>query len=203
VRVRGVSVSHATSRTRLMATAATITPTGLATWTIDPAHSIAEFGVKHMMIATVKGRFGALTGTVLFDGADPTTGSVEVAIEVASITTNEPQRDGHLRSPDFFHVEQHPTMTFRGTGVEHVAGDEYRMRGELTIRDVTKPITLDMTYEGQITDPYGNRRASFAAETTLNRKDYGLTVNQALETGGVVIGDKVKVSLHVEAVRQG
>ncbi len=181
---------------------ATTTPTGLATWTIDPAHSIAEFGVKHMMISTVKGRFGALTGTVRFDGADPATGSVEVSIEVESITTNEAQRDGHLRSPDFFHVEQHPTMTFRSSGVERVEGDEYRVRGELTIRDVTKPITLDMTYDGQITDPYGKRRAGFAAETTLNRKDYGLTVNQALETGGVVIGDKVKISLHVEAVRQ-
>jgi polyisoprenoid-binding protein YceI len=156
-----------------------------------------------MMISTVKGRFGVLTGTVQFDGVDPTTGSVEVSIEVASITTNEPQRDGHLRSPDFFHAEQHPTMTFRSTGVEHVEGDEYRLLGELTIRDVTRPISLDMTYEGQITDPYGNQRAGFAAETTLNRKDYGLTANQLLETGGVVIGEKVKVSLHVEAIRQG
>jgi len=188
--------------TEAAATAATTTPTGLATWTIDPAHSIAEFGVKHMMIATVKGRFGALTGTVRFDGADPATGSVEVSIDVESITTNEAQRDGHLRSPDFFHVEQHPTMTFRSTGVERVEGDEYRVHGELTIRDVTKPITLDMTYEGQITDPYGNRRAGFAAETTLNREDYGLTFNQVLETGGVMVGNKVKVSLHVEAVRQ-
>jgi len=140
---------------------------------------------------------------VRFDGTDPTTGSVEVAIEVASITTNEAQRDGHLRSPDFFHVEQHPTMTFRSTGVEQVEGDAYRVRGELTIRDVTKPITLDMTYEGQITDPYGNRRAGFAAETTLNRGDYGLTFNQVLETGGVMVGDKVKVALHIEAIRQG
>ncbi len=192
-------------KSAIMTTEATTTstPTGLATWAIDPVHSIAEFGIKHMMIATVKGRFGALTGTVQFDGADPATGSVEVSIEVASITTNEAQRDGHLRSPDFFHVEQHPTMTFRSTGVEHVEGDEYRVRGELTIRDVTKPITLDMTYEGQITDPYGNRRAGFAAETTLNRGDYGLTFNQVLETGGVMVGDKVKVSLHIEAVRQG
>jgi polyisoprenoid-binding protein YceI len=182
---------------------ATSTPTSLTTWAIDPVHSIAEFGIKHMMIATVKGRFGALTGTVRFDGTDPTTGSVEVSIEVASITTNEAQRDGHLRSPDFFHVEQHPTMTFRSTGVEQVEGDAYRVRGELTIRDVTRPITLDMTYEGQITDPYGHRRAGFAAETTLNRGDYGLTFNQVLETGGVMVGDKVTVALHIEAVRQG
>jgi len=182
---------------------ATATPTSLTTWAIDPVHSIAEFGIKHMMIATVKGRFGALSGMVRFDGADPTTGSVEVSIEVASITTNEAQRDGHLRSPDFFHAEQHPTMTFRSTRVEQVEGDAYRVHGELTIRDVTKPITLDMTYEGQITDPYGKRRAGFAAETTLNRGDYGLTFNQVLETGGVMVGDKVKVALHIEAVRQG
>ncbi len=188
--------------TESSATTATSTLIGLATWAIDPVHSIAEFGIKHMMIATVKGRFGALNGTVHFDGADLTTGSVEAVIEVESITTNEPQRDGHLRSPDFFHVEQHPTMTFRSTGVEHKEGDEYRLRGDLTIRAVTKPITLDLTYEGQITDPYGNRRAGFAAETTINRGDFGLTFNQVLETGGVMVGDKVKVSLHIEAVRQ-
>jgi len=185
-----------------MATETAGTTTELATWTIDPAHSVAEFGVKHMMIATVKGRFGALTGTLRFDGADPATGSVEATVDTSSISTDEPQRDGHLRSPDFFHVEQHPSMTFRSTRVEHVNEDQYRINGELTIRDVTRPVTLDATYEGQITDPYGKRRAGFAAETTLNRKDFGLNWNQVIEAGGVMVSDKVKVSLHIEAVRQ-
>ena len=178
-----------------------VTETALATWTIDPVHSIAEFGVKHMMISTVKGRFGTVSGTLQLDGGDLTTASVEATIDVASITTNEPQRDAHLRSPDFFHVEQYPTLTFRSTGVEHVTEDEYRVAGELTIRRVTRPVTLDVTYEGQITDPYGNQRAGFAAETTINRKDYGLNWNALLETGGAVVADKVKVSLHIEATR--
>src|SRR5215472_5929434 len=120
--------------------------TALATWTIDPAHSVAEFGVKHMLISTVKGRFGTLSGTLQFDGHDLTTGSVEATIEVASITTNEPQRDAHLRSPDFFHADLYPTITFRSTTVELVAGDEYRVRGDLAIRGVTRPVTQAVTY---------------------------------------------------------
>ncbi len=185
-----------------MTTETAAATTGLTTWNIDPAHSSAEFGIKHMMISTVKGRFGALSGTLQFDGSDITGGSVEATIDVSSVSTNEPNRDGHLRSPDFFHVEQHPHITFKSSKVEHVEGDDYRITGDLTIRDVTKPVTLDVTHEGQITDPYGNRRVGFAAETTLNRGDYGLTFNQVLETGGVMVGDKVKVSLHIEAVRQ-
>ncbi len=174
----------------------------LATWNIDPAHSSAEFGVKHMMISTVKGRFGTLSGTLQFDGSDMTMGSVEATIDVSTIDTNEPNRDGHLRSPDFFHVEQHPHMTFKSSKVERVEGDEYRITGDLTIRDVTKPVTLDVTYEGQITDPYGNLRVGYAAETTINRKEYGLTWGQMIENVGAVVGDKVKVNLHIEAVRQ-
>jgi polyisoprenoid-binding protein YceI len=176
--------------------------TALQTWAIDPIHSIAEFGIRHMMISTVKGRFGVVSGALQFDGTDPTTGSVEASIDVASITTEQEQRDNHLRSSDFFHVEQHPTLTFRSRSVEHVSDDLYRVHGDLTIRGVTRPVTLDATYEGQIADPWGNQRTGFSAETTINRKDYGLNWNQALETGGVVVGDKVKVSLHIEAVRQ-
>ena len=175
--------------------------TAVATWTIDPAHSIAEFGVKHMMISTVKGRFGTVSGAIQFDGQDPTTASVEATIDVASITTNEAQRDAHLRSPDFFAADEYPTLTFRSTGVTHVQQDEYHIAGELTIRGTTRPVTLDVTYEGQITDPYGLQRAGFTAETTISRKEFGLNWNALLETGGAVVADKVKVSLHIEATR--
>jgi len=176
--------------------------TGFATWTIDPMHSTAEFSVKHMMISTVKGRFAVISGAIQYDGSDLTTASVEATIDVSSVSTDQPQRDEHLRSADFFHVEEHPSITFKSTGVEHVEDNEYRVHGDLTIHGVTHPVTLDTTYEGQITDPYGNRRAGFAAETTLSRKDYGLTYNGVLETGGMLIGDKIKVAIHLEAIRQ-
>lgn len=182
-------------------TTETTGPTAVATWAIDPVHSVAEFGVKHMMISTVKGRFGTLSGSLQFDGRDLTTASVEATIDVASITTNEPQRDAHLRSPDFFHADAYPTLTFRSTGVEHVAEDEYRVRGDLTIRGTTRPVTLDVTYAGQITDPSGVQRAGFSAATTINRKDYGLNWNALLETGGAVVSDKVNVALHIAATR--
>jgi len=176
--------------------------TKLATWTIDPAHSTAEFSVKHMMISTVKGRFGVISGALQFDGADLTTAAVEATIDVNSVTTDQAQRDAHLRSADFFHVEEHPSITFRSTGVEHVEEDAYRVRGDLTIHGVTRQVILETTYEGQITDPYGNRRAGFAAETSLSRKDYGLTYNSVLEAGGVAVGDKIKIAIHLEVIRQ-
>lgn len=173
----------------------------MATWAIDPVHSVAEFGVKHLMISTVKGRFGALSGALQFDGRDLTTASVAATIDVASITINDPQRDAHLRSPDFFHAEAYPTLTFRSTGVEHVAKDAYRVRGDLTIRGTTRPVTLEVTYDGQITDPTGVPRAGFSATTTINRKDYGLSWNALLETGGAVVSDTVAVSLYIAATR--
>ena len=173
----------------------------MATWAIDPVHSVAEFGVKHLMISTVKGRFGALSGSLQFDGRDLTTASVEATIDVASITTNDPQRDAHLRSPDFFHAEAYPTLTFRSTGVEHVAKDEYRVRGDLTIRGTTRPVTLEVTYDGQITDPTGVPRAGFSATTTINRKDYGLSWNALLETGAAVVSDTIAVALYIAATR--
>ncbi len=175
--------------------------TAVATWTIDPVHSSAEFGVKHMMISTVKGRFGTVSGAIQFDGQDPTTASVEATIDVASITTDEAQRDAHLRSPDFFAADEYPTLTFRSSGVTHAQEDEYHVAGELTIRGTTRPVTLDVTYEGQITDPYGLQRAGFTAETTISRKEFGLSWNALLETGGAVVADKVKVTLHIEATR--
>jgi polyisoprenoid-binding protein YceI len=178
-------------------------PVRLATWTIDEAHSTADFSIRHMMISTITGRFAPPRGAVQFDGSDLTTASVEATIDAATISTNQEQRDGHLRSADFFDVEQYSTITFRSTRVEHLADDAYRVHGDLTLHGVTRPVALEVMYAGQITDPFGCRRAGFAAEVTLSRKDYGLTYNAVLEAGGVALGEKVKVAIHLQVVRQG
>ena len=180
----------------------TTAPTTVSTWAIDPTHSTAEFAVKHMMISTVKGSFGSLTGTLSIDEANPTNSAVTATIDVASLDTREPQRDAHLRSDDFFNAEQFPQITFRSTRVERSSDEEWRIAGDLTIRDVTRAVTLEVEFEGQITDPYGKQRAGFTAETTISRKEFGLKWNALLETGGAIVGDKVKVTLHIEAVRQ-
>lgn len=172
------------------------------TWTIDPVHSIAEFAVKHMMISTVKGRFRTLEGSIQLDEATPANSVVTATIDVASIETGEAQRDAHLRSDDFFNAEQFPTLRFRSTRVERKSDEEWKITGELTIRDVTQEVTLDTEFEGQVTDPYGKQRAGFTAETTISRKAFGLKWNALLETGGAVVGDRVKVTLHIEAIRQ-
>ena len=179
------------------------TQSTLATWNIDPMHNFAQFTVKHMMIATVTGRLGPISGTVRFDDADLTTGSAEATIDVTALSTGNEMRDNDLKSANFFDVEHYPTISFRSARVEHVEGDEYRVYGDLTIRGVPRPITLDVTYEGQINDPMMGHRAGFSAETTLSRKEFGMTYNPALETGHAIVGDKVKVSLHFEAVHQG
>jgi len=176
--------------------------TAIQSWTIDPAHSLADFSVKHMMIATVKGYFGVISGALSFDGVDVTTASARTTIEVASVNTGDAERDAHLRSPDFFHVDAHPTMTFLSTGMEPAEGNAYRLRGDLTLRGITRPVLLEVLYEGQITDPAGKRRAGFTAETTLSRKDFGLVWNQSLEAGGVAVSDNVQVFLSIEAIRQ-
>ena len=180
-------------------------PATLATWNIDPYHNFAQFTVKHMMIATVTGRLGAINGSLQFDGSDPTTGSVEATIDVAGLSTGNEMRDNDLRSANFLDTEHYPTISFRSTRVEHVKDDEYRVHGDLTIKGVARPVTLEATFEGQIPDPFGagSHRAGFSAETTLSRQEFGMTYNPLLETGGVVVGDKVKVSVHFEAVRHG
>lgn len=179
------------------------TQTTTSTWTIDPAHSIAEFAVKHMMVSTVKGRFRSLEGTLHIDEANPSNSWVSASIDVASIDTAEPQRDAHLRSDDFFNAEKYPQMTFRSKRVEQVDEENWRVIGDLTIRDVTKEVVLDTRFEGRVTDPWGKERIGFTAETVLNRKEFGLKWNALLETGGAVVGDKVRVSLHIEAIREG
>jgi len=179
----------------------TAQPTATTTWTIDPAHSTVEFAVKHLMISTVKGRFVDVTGTIRADERDPKRSSVEATMSVASIDTRVEQRDNHLRSADFFDVEKYPTIVFKSTRIEGDPTDEFRLVGDLTIRGVTREITLDAAFEGRGKDPWGGERAGFSARTKLNRKDFGLTWNQALETGGVVVGDEVKVSVEVELVK--
>jgi len=180
----------------------TATHTRTSTWIIDPTHSIAEFAVKHLVVTTVKGRFRDLEGTIEIDEAQPENSSVEAKIAVASVDTNVEDRDKHLRSDDFFNAEQFPYLTFRSTRIERLGEERFKLIGELTIRDVTKEVDLDGEYEGQIADPWGNQRAAFTATTQISRKEFGIRWNQALETGGAVVGDNVKITLHLEAVRQ-
>ena len=171
-------------------------------WQIDPTHSLIEFAVKHMMFTTVKGRFGGVHGTIVDDPADPSRSSVEVELDAASIDTREEKRDAHLRSPDFLDVEGYPTITFKSSRVEHAGQDRLRVVGDLTIHGTTREVVLDTTINGRGTNPFGLEVAGFTAETTINRRDFGLTWNVALEAGGVLVGDTVKILLEVEAVKQ-
>jgi polyisoprenoid-binding protein YceI len=172
------------------------------TWQVDPAHTHVEFAVKHLMIATVRGRFSDVAGTVIVPGDDFSRAQIDATIGVASIDTREPQRDGHLKSPDFFDADRYPTMTFTSRRIEHPSRDtnQYRVVGDLTLHGVTKEILLDATLEGLTKDPYGNNRAGFSATGKINRKDFGLAWNQLLETGGVVVGDEVKMSIDAQVV---
>jgi polyisoprenoid-binding protein YceI len=171
------------------------------TWKIDPAHSSVEFSVRHLMITTVRGRFTGVQGTVVNDSTDPSKSSVEVVIDPATIDTREPQRDAHLRSADFFDVEKFPTLTFRSTGIEGKPGEDFKLKGDLTIHGVTRRVVLDVQSEGQIKDAWGGLRSGFTATTKIKRSDFGLTWNQLLEAGGVTVSDEVKISLDVQVVR--
>ena len=170
------------------------------TWKIDPTHSHAEFAVRHLMISTVKGRFAEVDGTLTGDDADPAAASIELTIPVAGIDTRESQRDAHLRSADFFDADTYPAITFASSTIEK-AGKQFRVTGDLTIRGVTRRITLDVTPGGRVRDPWGNERVGYSAATRLNRSDFGLRWNQALETGGVLVGDEVAVTVELELVR--
>jgi polyisoprenoid-binding protein YceI len=171
-------------------------------WHIDAAHSEIQFSVKHMMIATVRGRFTQFTGTIEADEQNPTAGQVTVQIDAASLDTGNEQRDGHLRSADFFDVEQYPHITFRSTRIESRGENEGRLHGELTIRNVTKPVVLDVDYAGTAKSPWGTTSAGFSAQTKINRKEWGLNWNVALETGGWLVSDEIKISIDVELVKQ-
>jgi polyisoprenoid-binding protein YceI len=182
-------------------TQAPVTSTAGSTWQIDPSHSHIEFGVRHMMISTVKGRFAEFTGTVEADETNPARSTVRVEIAAKSIDTRAEQRDGHLRSPDFLDVERFPTITFASKRVER-AGDGLRLIGDLTIRDVTREIALDVEDGGRGMDPWGQQRAAFHASGKLDRTEFGLNWNQALEAGGILVGNDVKISIDIELVKQ-
>lgn len=179
------------------ASTTTLTPTG--SWKVDPAHSSVTFQVKHMMIATVRGRFDEFEGTLTTDQAGGL--RAEGIIRAASINTNEARRDEHLRSADFFEAETYPEIRFASTGIEHVKNDVYRVSGTLTIKDVTRPIELEAQAEGTGQDPWGNERAGVTATGEINRTHFGLRWNQALEAGGVLVGDKVRLAIDISAVR--
>lgn len=177
-------------------------PAAVATsWTIDPTHSHAEFAVRHLMISTVKGRFAEVSGTLTGDDSAPDEASIELRIPVASIDTRESQRDAHLRSADFFDADTHPAILFTSTRIATSEGGRFNVTGDLTIRGVTKRITLAVQPGGRVRDPWGKERLGYSASTTINRRDFGLHWNQALETGGVLVGDEVKVSVELQLVR--
>ena len=170
---------------------------------IDPAHSSAHFSVRHMMISNVKGEFAKVTGTVTFDRDNPGASKVEATIDVASLHTRDEQRDGHLKSADFLDAAKYPEIKFVSTGIKKDGNDEYQMTGDLTIHGTTKPVTFQV--EGptaEAKDPWGNVKTGATAETKINRKDFGLVWNVALETGGVLVGEDVKISLDVELTRR-
>ncbi|MCL4312583.1 MAG: YceI family protein [Actinobacteria bacterium] len=167
-------------------------------WEIDPSHSSAEFRVRHLVAAKVRGRFGKLQGTIHIAEV-PEESTVEVTIEAASIDTRDEQRDGHLRSPDFLDVEKYPSLTFRSTKVVPVSSDKWKVEGELTIRNVTRPVTLDVEFNGVVLDMEGKERAGFSATTEIDRYDFDLTWNQTLETGGLLVGKQIQIEIEVEA----
>ncbi len=172
------------------------------TYSIDTAHSQAQFKVRHMMIANVKGEFTKVTGTVVLDEANPSASSVEAAIDVSTISTRDAQRDGHLKSADFFDVEKFPEITFKSTGVK-MSGGEAEVAGHLTIHGVSKPVTLKVeSFTPEAKDPWGMMRRGAEAKTKISRKDFGMEFNVALEAGGFLVGDDVEITLDVELVRQ-
>lgn len=183
-----------------MSTPTTLDLTG--TWDIDPSHTRLGFAARHAMVATVRGGFNVFSGHIVIDSANPEKSTAEVEIDAASISTGNDQRDGHLRSGDFLDVENFPTLTFRSSGAEKVDEDEYKMHGELVVKGVAKPVTLDLEFQGSSPDPFGNTRAGFEGKTTINRKDWGLTWNVAIEGGGILVGDKVKIELDVSAIKR-
>ena len=170
-------------------------------WNIDGAHSGVHFAIRHMVVSKVRGRFSTFGGTLTLDPADLTRSTIDVHIDAASIDTGTAQRDAHLRSPDFFDVEQFPELRYVSKRIESLGGDRYRVLGELTIKDVTREVPLDVELGGFAKDPWGNERVGFVASTAIDRKDFGLRWNQVLEAGGVLVGDKVEIQLEIEAVK--
>jgi polyisoprenoid-binding protein YceI len=181
-----------------MADLSALTP---GTWTVDAAHSRVGFTVRHLMVSKVRGSFTKFSGSVTV-GEDKLASTVVAEVDMTSIATGDDNRDNHLRTGDFFDVAAHPTMTFRSTGITADGGD-YVLAGELTIKGISQPVTFELEFEGVSPDPWGGTRAGFSAETEISRKDWGLEYNAVLETGGVVISDKVKLELDIQVVKAG
>ncbi len=170
-------------------------------WNIDPSHSSVNFTVRHLIISKVRGAFSKFTGTIDFDVENPGASKVAVEIDAASVDTREEKRDGHLRSPDFFDAEKYPKLTFASSKVEKNGEGEFKVTGDLTIRGVKKEVVLTTEHLGDGKDPWGNQRIGFAAHTKVNRKEFGLNWNQALEAGGFLVGDSIDIALDVQAVK--
>ncbi|WP_369193557.1 YceI family protein [Streptomyces djakartensis] len=170
-------------------------------YTIDPAHSTIGFTARHAMVTNVKGSFKDFTGTLHLDGSDPSRSTASLDVVMDSIDTGNADRDGHLKSADFFKADEFPAMTFRSTGAEALGGDDYRITGDLTILGTTRPLTIDLEFNGVAKDPFGNERAGFEGKAEILRSEWGLTWNAALETGGVLVSDKIKLTFDISAVR--
>jgi len=172
------------------------------TYTIDPSHTSISFVARHAMVTKVRGAFNDFEGTITVDGENPSNSSAEVTIQAKSIDTRNADRDAHLRSNDFFDMDTYPEITFRSTEIEQLSDTEYRVTGDLTIKGTTKPVTIDFTYTGAAVDPFGNQRIGFEGKTTVNRKDWGVNWNAALEAGGVLVSEKVDLEFDVSAIKQ-
>ncbi|MEU6923875.1 YceI family protein [Streptomyces sp. NPDC046631] len=170
-------------------------------YAIDPAHSSIGFTVRHAMVTNVRGTFGEHEGSLKLDGSDPANSTASIDVRIGSVDTGIADRDNHLVSGDFFDAEQFPLMTFRSTRAEQLGGDTYRVTGDLTIKDVTRPLSIDLEFNGSATDVYGNERVGFEGSADILRSDWGLTWNAALETGGVMVSDKVKLNFDISAIK--
>jgi polyisoprenoid-binding protein YceI len=170
-------------------------------WQFDMQHSGITFMVRHLLVAKVRGRFTRWSGTMRFDEKNPAASSVDVQIDTNSVDTSEPQRDAHLRSADFLDVATYPRMTFKSTKVERAGDAAFKVKGELTIRGVTRPVVLEVEYGGALRDPWGNERAGFTAKATIDRKEFGITFNQVLDHGGLALGEQISIDLDVEATK--
>ncbi|MEU5277832.1 YceI family protein [Streptomyces asoensis] len=170
-------------------------------YTIDPAHSTIGFVARHAMVTNVKGKFNEFTGALHLDGTDPSKSSASIDVTMDSIDTGSADRDGHLKTADFFKTDEFPQMTFRSTAAQALGGDDYRITGDLTILGVTKPLTIDLEFNGAAKDPFGNERVGFEGKAEILRSDWGLTWNAALETGGVLVSDKIKLNFDISAIK--
>ncbi|GAA1964003.1 YceI family protein [Catenulispora subtropica] len=171
-------------------------------YTFDTAHSTVGFIARHAMVTKVRGGFNEFEGKVHIDGANPEKSSAEASVTVASVDTRNEQRNGHLLSGDFFEQDKYPVMSFKSTGIAAKGDDQFVLHGDLTVKDVTKPVEFDVEFLGTTVDPYGNTRIGFEAKTTVSRKEFGMTWNAALETGGVLVSDKIQIELEISAIKQ-